>query len=65
MNTERIIIRTSDIELLFGITKSAASRQMRIVKAALNKKHHQRVSIIEFAEYMDLDADDIKNSINN
>ncbi len=50
MTTHRIIIRTSDISILEGVSSSRASEIHNTIKAGLNKGKKQRVTIAEYCD---------------
>lgn len=50
MTTHRIIIRTSDIAVLEGVSSTRASVILNTIKSGLNKTKKQRVTIAEYCD---------------
>lgn len=59
MTTHRIIIRTSDISKLEGISPSRASEIINIIKSALKKGKKQLLTIAEYCDYRGLEHDKV------
>lgn len=63
MGIDRIIIKTKDVQIIYGISRSAASRQIQIIRDALNKRPKQKLSITEFAEHEGLSEEYIEEKL--
>ncbi|SHG31116.1 hypothetical protein SAMN05443549_103216 [Flavobacterium fluvii] len=56
---DRIVIYTSDIMLLTDKSESYARKEIQILKKALNKEKHQKVTIKEYCRYYDFCIEDV------
>lgn len=63
MTNDRIIIRTSDIAILTGVTATTASRNMRTIKDSLGKTRNQKITIKEYSEYSGISESEIKQKL--
>ncbi len=59
----RIIIRTNDVANLLGLSLASASRNLRLIKDALGKQKHQKITVKEFCDYVGLDENEVKAKI--
>ncbi len=59
----RKIVKTTDVELLFGKKKRQANHLLRKVREACGKAPHQPVTINDFAAYYGLTAAEIEDVI--
>ncbi|QNL47914.1 hypothetical protein H8S90_13910 [Olivibacter sp. SDN3] len=60
MKQHRLLIYPKDVCLITGKGERHAQKLLRTMHEALQKEEHQGVTIIEFADYMGLDADEVK-----
>ncbi len=63
MFQDRIIIYLSDIQLLYGISKSGACEVKKRILCALGKDKKKRLTIQEFCDYEGLELDKVKEKI--
>ena len=59
MTDHRIVLRTSDIEVLEGVGKSQASELHAILKISLGRTKQQKVTIREYCDDRGFDYDEI------
>jgi hypothetical protein len=59
----RIFITTADIVRLSGCSISTAQRELRIVRDALGKLKHNKVTFAEYCTYHVLDLQELKKSL--
>lgn len=64
MLTKRICIYPKDVEVLTGKSAAYCRRIIRDIKKEYKKEKYQLVSISEFCEFMKLDVDEVKASLN-
>jgi len=63
MATSRFFISTKDIMQLTGKSYNAAYKEKRAVMDALDKKKHQKLSFIEYANFFDQTPNEIKKAL--
>ena len=62
---KRLCVYTKDIQIITGKGERYARKIIQKIKQNLGKKKHQLVSIKEFCDYVDLQYEEVLNSINN
>lgn len=61
--TSRLVIHTNDITKILGINIRTAQRLLQTIREELGRKKKDYVSIREFAEYVHLKEDDVKQNL--
>ncbi|GEM_PF-1328929 len=59
----RKIVKTIDVEVLFGKQKRQANNLLRLVRAHYKKQRHQPVTIREFANFYGLSEDEVAETV--
>jgi len=59
MSNKPIIIRPKDIQRLFNVSRSTASRNMSLLREVYKKKKSQKVTINEFCSYYDVPYNEV------
>ncbi|MFB2120794.1 hypothetical protein [Parapedobacter sp. 2B3] len=63
MKKKRLIILPHDVSIITGKSNRQAQRLLKVVHCALGKLPHQPVSVVEFADYMGLDVEEVKRVV--
>jgi transposase-like protein len=61
--TQRLVIHTNDITKILGINIRTAQRLLQSIRESLGRKKKDYVSIREFAEYVHLGEDEVKQNL--
>jgi transposase-like protein len=61
--TQRLVIHTNDITKILGINIRTAQRLLQSIRESLGRKKKDYVSIKEFAEYVHLGEDEVKQNL--
>lgn len=60
MKKNRLFIYPKDVCLITGKGERHAQKLLKTVHAALQKKEYQQVTMLEFADYMGLDVEQVR-----
>lgn len=63
--TQRLVIHTNDITRILGINIRTAQRLLQSIREELGRKKKDYVSIKEFADYVHLAEDAVKQNLSN
>jgi len=63
MKKKRLIILPHDVSIITGKSKRQAQRLLKHIHVALAKEPHQPVSVVEFADYMGLDVEEVRTMV--
>lgn len=63
LDTQRLVIHTNDITKILGINIRTAQRLLQSIRESLGRKKKDYVSIREFAEYVHLGEDEVKQNL--
>ena len=61
--TQRLVIHTNDITKILGINIRTAQRLLQTIREELGRKKKDYVSIKEFADYVHLGEDEVKQNL--
>jgi hypothetical protein len=61
--TRRLVIHTNDITKILGINIRTAQRLLQTIREELGRKKNDYVSIREFAQYVNLGEEDVKQNL--
>ncbi|MCS3799312.1 hypothetical protein [Niastella sp. OAS944] len=61
--TQRLVIHTNDITKILGINIRTAQRLLQTIREELGRKKKDYVSIKEFADYVHLTEDEVKQNL--
>ena len=59
-----LFVSTSNIMKVFGCSYTTAWKRMQVIKSALGKEKHQKITVKEFIEYEGLTMEDFNKSVN-
>jgi len=62
MNKNRLVIYPKDVTIITGKGDRHAQKLLRTIHAALGKEEHQLVSMDDFADYMGLDPEMVRQA---
>ncbi len=63
MKKKRLIILPHDVSVITGKSERSSQRLLKDIHCALGKQSHQPVSVVEFADYMGLDVEEVRQMI--
>lgn len=61
--TQRLVIHTNDITKILGINIRTAQRLLQTIREELGRKKKDYVSIREFAQYVHLEEEEVKQNL--
>jgi hypothetical protein len=61
--TNRLVIHTNDITKILGINIRTAQRLLQTIREELGRKKKEYISIREFAEYVHLEEEEVKQNL--
>jgi len=61
--TQRLVIHTNDITRILGINIRTAQRLLQSIRESLGRKKKDYVSIREFADYVHLSEEEVKENL--
>ena len=64
-STQRLVIHTNDITRILGINIRTAQRLLQSIRESLGRKKKDYVSIREFADYVHLSEEEVKQNLSN
>jgi hypothetical protein len=63
ITTQRLVIHTNDITRILGINIRTAQRLLQSIRESLGRKKKDYVSIREFADYVHLEEDEVRQNL--
>jgi hypothetical protein len=60
---ESLFITGKEIQIVTGQSAPSSSRLIALIKDTLGKKKHQRITYSEFANYIGVSLQELKNSL--
>ena len=60
---KRLILKVSDLQILYGCTPHHASKLMQRLSDSLGKKKGQKITIGEFSKSNDMDEEEVRKSL--
>ena len=59
----RIQINSTDVMLLMGVSKRTANRYLAEIRNSLDKKHPQKITVREFAQYFGFKEAEVREAM--
>jgi len=58
-----LFVSTSDVMEVFGCSYTTAWKRLQVIKGALGKEKHQKITVKEFIEYEGLTMEEFNESV--